>query len=317
MTEQTLRPFLDHLAIEKGASSRTLSAYGHDVARFLADAVAAGILPAGGGPEEWHRLEGQRLLVRDHLAGLHARGRSKATVARRLASIRAFYRFLRLTGRVSGPPDTLVRSRAGRERKLPRDLTEQCLERLLALPDGQTARGRRDRALLEMLYGLGLRLAEIVALNLGDLDWPGERVLVHGKGDKERILPLIGCAAEALAEYLSDRLGGLAWLDLRDGRPPRVLLCQPVFLGRPGRRIGRRTVQARLHHYAVQLAGLTGVSPHTLRHSFATHMLDGGAGLRIVQELLGHRHLATTQVYTHLSRAKLREIFQRAHPRAR
>jgi site-specific recombinase XerC len=168
-----------------------------------------------------------------------------------------------------------------------------------------------------MIYGLGLRLAEVVALDLGNLDWPAEQITVLGKGNKERLLPLIGCARDALADYLGRRLEPTVWLNLQDGVLGGADAKLPVFCGRPGRRIGRRTVQDRVHHYATRVAGLTGVSPHTLRHSFATHLLDGGAGIRIVQELLGHQHLATTQVYTHLSRAKLREIFQRAHPRAK
>jgi integrase/recombinase XerD len=317
MATDRLQTFLEHLTVEKGASPRTVAAYRRDLALFLNSAEGAGILPPGGGAETWSRLDDQRLLVRDHLARLRAEGRSRATVARHLASIRAFYRFLRLSEIVRNIPGNLAWGRGGRERKLPHDLPEGAVEQLLSLPDPRSARGRRDRALLEMIYGLGLRLAEVVALELRHLDWPGERVRVLGKGNKERVLPLLGCAAEALADHLGRWLEPVVWLELRDGRLPRELAHQPLFEGRPGRRISPRTVQSRVYHYAARLAGLTGVSPHTLRHSFATHLLDGGAGIRIVQELLGHQHLATTQIYTHLSRAQLREIFQRAHPRAK
>jgi site-specific recombinase XerC len=189
--------------------------------------------------------------------------------------------------------------------------------RLLELPDISTERGRRDRALLEMIYGLGLRLAEVVGLDLGDVDLDSGRVKVLGKGSKERILPLAGCADQALRDYLEQRLEPSVWQDLIDGIIRGDNRKRPVFEGRPGRRIARRTVQSRVEKYATELAGLAGVSPHTLRHSFATHLLDGGAGIRVVQELLGHRHLSTTQIYTHLSRGKLRDGFTAAHPRAK
>ncbi len=317
MKEIELQPFLDFLAAEKGASPRTVTAYRRDVTLFLQTAVARGVLPVDPGPEDWPQLDGQRLLVRDHLAGLRRQGRSKATVSRHLASVRAFFRFLQLTGQIAVLPENLAAGRGGRQRRLPRDLNEETVCQLLELPDRRTARGRRDRALLEMIYGLGLRLAEVVDLDLPDLDWPGERVQVLGKGNKERILPLIGCAREALAAYLRGRLEPTVWLSLQDGVLAADQRGKPVFEGRPGRRIARRTVQDRVKHYAGLLAGLSGVSPHTLRHSFASHLLAGGAGIRIVQELLGHQNLGTTQVYTHLSRGRLREIFRQAHPRAK
>jgi integrase/recombinase XerD len=214
-------------------------------------------------------------------------------------------------------PDNLTAGRGGREKRLPRDLTIELSEQLINLTDPGTARGLRDRAMLEMIYGLGLRLAELVELSLGQLDLPQGRVRVLGKGDRERILPLAGCAAGALTAYLSARLDPETWVNLQDGIFRGDTAGQPVFEGRPGRRISRRTVQDRVARYATELAGVSGVSPHTLRHSFATHLLEGGAGIRVVQELLGHRNLATTQIYTHLSRGRLRDSFLAAHPRAR
>ncbi len=317
MDPQRLQPFLAHLEHEQGASPRTVAAYARDVGQFLTEAEDAGLLGPADGPGAWRDLEGQRVLIRDHLARLRQLGRSRATVARHLAAIRTFYRYLRLTRAIGAAPESLARGTGGRERRLPRDLTEQHVASLLELPDPRTARGRRDRALLELIYGLGLRLAEVVGLDLRHVDLPGERVRVLGKGNKERILPLCGCAREALDAYLDDRLDAAQRLALSDGALPAAAGRLPLFEGRPGRRIGRRTVQARVHFYAARLAGLTGVSPHTLRHSFATHLLDGGVGIRVVQELLGHAHLATTQIYTHLSRERLREVFQQAHPRAK
>lgn len=304
--------FLDHLTVEKGLSDRTRENYARDLRDFLAVAGGLGALA----DEDWSGL-GERGLVRTYLMTLRRSQRSRATVDRHLASLRAFYRWLQLTGRLDTAPADLQGSRGGRERNLPVVLGEDLMDQLLRLPDTRTAIGRRDRALLEMIYGLGLRLAEVVGLDLGALDLVDGQVRVLGKGQKERLMPLCGCADDALREHLSHTLEPAAFLDLVDGRLGRDLVRRPVFTGRGPRRIARRTVQQRVAHYARELAGLSGVSPHTLRHSFATHLLDGGAGIRIVQELLGHENLSTTQVYTHLSRTRVREAFMRAHPRAR
>jgi len=312
----SLQPFLDHLSVERGLSPRTQEHYARDLQAFLTTAADLGAIPAESGPEDWPDL-GRRGLVRTHLALLRRKDRSRATVDRHLASIRAFFRWLQLTGRIESIPDDLTSSRGGRERKLPTLLNEQLLEQLLALPDTSKAIGRRDRAMLEVIYGLGLRLSEVVELDLGMIDLVDGQVRVLGKGRKERLLPLCGCADQALRTYLESRLDPSDWQSMRDGRLTRDLANRPVFEGRPGRRIAPRTVQQRVAHYAGELAGLTGVSPHTLRHSFATHLLDGGAGVRVVQELLGHSHLATTQIYTHLSRAQVRDAFMQSHPRAR
>ncbi len=317
MSLQPLDPFLQHLAIERGLSPRTVAAYRRDLTGFFATAVKMGVLPANVRPVDLERLSGQRLLVRAHLAKLRRDGRSRATVARHLASIRALYRFLQLSGVVTDIPANLTEGRGGRERRLPRDLNEQLVERLLALPDITTPRGRRDLAMLELIYGAGLRLAELTGLDFDHIDLSDGRLRVLGKGNRERLLPLLGCADQALRAYLAARLAATDWRDLQDGILPRHLAGKPLFEGRVGKRIAHRTVQQRLEHYGRKLVGLSGVSPHTLRHSFATHLLDGGAGIRIVQELLGHRHLATTQIYTHLSRARLRDAFLKAHPRAR
>jgi len=311
----SLKPFLDYLTIERDLSPRTREHYARDLKQFLATATELGLIPAEPTADDWPDLA-QRGLVRTHLARLRRLDRSRATVDRHLASIRAFFRWLQLTDRIDHLPEDLVTSRGGRERKLPVVLNEQLLEQLVTLPDPSTDRGRRDRALFEVIYGLGLRLAETVGLDLGDVDLVDGRVKVLGKGRKERLLPLCGCADEALRAYLEGRLDPTDWRAVQDGRLTHELAARPVFEGRPGRRIARRTVQQRVAHHAGELAGLAGVSPHTLRHSFATHLLDGGAGIRVVQELLGHGNLATTQIYTHLSRSQVREAFQQAHPRA-
>lgn len=312
-----LQPFLDHLRAERNLSPRTVEAYARDLRAFLATATAQGVLPAAAPGDHFRDLAGKRNLVRTHLAQLRRLGRSRATINRHLASIRAFYRYLELSGVIAGAPENLAWGRGGRERKLPHPLGEKMMADLLALPDTATVRGRRDRALLEAIYGLGLRLAEVVGLDVGALDLVDGRVRVLGKGSKERVLPLCGCADAALREHLADRLEPAAWLDLQSGVVRGDTAALPVFAGRGGHRLSRRAVQQRVAHYATRLAGIDGVSPHTLRHSFATHLLDGGAGIRVVQDLLGHGNLATTQIYTHLSRAGVREAFLKAHPRAR
>ena len=317
MARDALQPFADYLQVELGLSARTVEAYERDVDRFLKTAAKLAVLNDADDASQWPRLDAQKDLLRSHLSALRRREYRMATLDRHLAAIRAFYRFLLVNRIVKSPPPNLSAGRGGREKRLPRDLTVELVEGLLDLPDQEHERGRRDLALLEMIYGLGLRLAEVVGMNLGDLDFPGERVLIRGKGSRERILPLAGKARATLEGYLQGRMDPASYLALQDGILPRAQLENSVFQGRPGRRISRRTVQYRVAHYAGQLAGLAGISPHTLRHSFATHLLEGGAGIRIVQELLGHRNLSTTQIYTHLDRSRLRAAFDQAHPRAK
>ncbi len=306
----------NHLAVERGMSPRTVTAYLRDIRSFMDYGCRRdkeGSLVGG----DCRLLETGRDLVRGHLAGLRRRGCQMATIDRHLASIRSFYRFLLLTGRIARIPTIVVASRGGRERKLPRDLSVENVIALIELPDLSLVRGRRDRAMLEMVYGLGLRLAEVVGLDLEDLDFPEQQVRVLGKGNRERVLPLAGMARESLLNYLNNRCEPQVLLDVQDGSLGDQEARLPVFLGRGQRRIAPRTVQAMVARYCGELAGMQGVSPHTLRHSFATHLLDGGAGIRIVQELLGHKNLSTTQIYTHLSRGRLREAYDAAHPRSR
>ena len=312
-----LEKFLSHLTIEKGSSPRTVEAYGRDTRAFLLHAADRHDWNQVG-PSAWQELAGNKDCLRTHLADMRRRDLAPSSINRKLASIRAFFHFLVLEGEIPAMPEMLRGGvTGGRERPLPKMLAEEVVESMLDSPDPSLQIGRRDRALLEMAYGLGLRLSEIVGLNIGDLDWPDERIRILGKGDKERMLPLIGATRSRLVPWLKDRLSDEEYLNLEDGRTRSDTAQMPLFTGRASRRINPRTIQYRVAHYAGELAGLRGVSPHVLRHSFATHLLDGGAGIRIVQELLGHEHLATTQIYTHLSRARLREEFLKAHPRSR
>ncbi len=317
MFDQVLEPYLRHLEIEQGVSPHTTEAYGRDVASFLETACAFGILQQPVNEQQLSRLEDQRGLLRGHLALLRKLERRRTTVDRHLAAIRSFYKYLLVTHVLKNVPDNLGSGRGGREQRLPKDLTLELTEQMLAQPDPTSLKGCRDKAMLEMIYGLGLRLAELVALDLGSIQWDEGRVRVLGKGNRERILPLAGCAKSALNDYLEMRLDPDLWCRYQEGVATAPELALPVFDGRRGSRIARRTVQSRVAHYAGELAGVSGVSPHTLRHCFATHLLEGGAGIRVVQELLGHQNLSTTQIYTHLSRGRLKESFINAHPRAR
>jgi integrase/recombinase XerC len=312
-----LDSFCRHLEIEKNASPRTVQAYRRDADAYLQRLQEVGHVDCATDPEVWRVIAEKKTVLRDYLAGLHRMKRQPATIARQSASIRAFYRFLFLNGWITRIPDHLLGGRIStRQRKLPKHLTEQMMNDLLALPDTTRAKGLRDQALLEMIYGLGLRLSEVVGLDLGALDLGAERVTVLGKGNKQRLLPLMGKPAKALMAYLASRLEAVDMLALQDGTLSRSLAGQPVFTGRRMQRIAPRTVQYMVSRYTSGLAGTNGISPHSLRHAFATHLLDHGAGIRVVQEMLGHEHLVTTQIYTHLSRTKLQQAYMQAHPRA-
>lgn len=285
--------FLDYLGAEVGLAERTRAAYRADLVDFAAFAARQGLAePAAV----------RRPVVTLYLFSLRRQGRSPATVARRLAALRSFYRFLTREGRVPADPTEDVAAPKRGER-LPKVLSVEEVVRLLEQPDPSTPEGLRDRAALELLYSSGLRVSELVGLDVGDVDLEAELVRVVGKGNRERVVPLGTHAVRALETYL------------KLGRPHLARSAGPLFVGRAGRRLSRQWVWALLRRYA-RAAGITRrVTPHVLRHSFATHLLEGGADLRSVQELLGHANIATTQVYTHLSRPHLREVFDRSHPR--
>jgi integrase/recombinase XerC len=281
--------FLEHLSVERGASAHTLRSYTADLtefSRFLADEGISG-LPAA-----------DTRAVRAYLAGLHRRRLSKATIARKLAAVRSCFRFLARRGRLETNPARGVRSpRLGR--RLPAFLSlDETRDSLDAGP--APAAGARNHALIEVLYGSGLRVAEGCGLDLDDLDEGRRTVRVVGKGDKERVVPIGERALEALEAYLAVR-----------GRQRGAL-----FLNRRGGRLTARSAHRIVRAWA-RRAGLDQrVTPHTLRHSFATHMLSAGADLRLIQELLGHSRLSTTQRYTHVSPEHLMKVYDRAHPRA-
>ncbi len=291
--------FLRELEVRRGLSRQTCRGYASDLAHFGSFLEEQGCSLEEVSPR----------VARAYLARLHALGYAPSTVARRLASLRSFFDYLLRNGLVARNPFALLGS-PRRARPLPRFLSLEEVERLLALVRPQAPCGRRDRALLELLYGAGLRLGEVVALALRDVDLETRSVLVRGKGGKERLVPFGKSAAAALADYLAR------------GRPELVRGRReegdaPLFVNARGGPLSVRGAYNIVVKYLRQLDGTRLLSPHVLRHTFATHLLEGGADLRAVQELLGHRRLSTTQVYTHLSRAQVRAVYEGAHPRAR
>jgi integrase/recombinase XerC len=245
--------------------------------------------------------------LRGYVAALHEAGYAKTSVARRLASLRSFFRFAQREGLADANPAKPLRNPRP-DRKLPHFLSTQEIGQLLAAPPAANPMGLRDRAILETMYSAGLRVSELVGINAGDLDADDGLVRIRGKGRRERLAPLGSFALEAIDGWVKVRR-----VSSKEPQGPAA----PLFVSRLGRRITTRSVARMLEKY-LKLTGLDlRTTPHTLRHSFATHLLDRGADIRSVQELLGHKSLVTTQIYTHVSTAGLKEVYEKAHPRAR
>jgi len=290
--------FLTFLAAERGASPFTLKSYREDLRQLEEFLRSAGCATPG---------DASSVVLRRFAAGLHASGYAASSVARKLASTRSFFAFGQREGWVAANPAKPLRS-PKRSRKLPRFLTGDEIGRLLAAPKPGRAGGLRDRAILELMYSSGVRVRELVSLDDGDLDLRGGTIRVRGKGRRER-LGIVGSHAREAIQ---------AWLATRP-RPavPSARGGRPLFTNRFGGRLSVRGVGRLLEKHLAE-AGLAGrATPHTLRHSFATHLLDAGADIRSVQELLGHRSLVTTQIYTHVTTSRLLDAFDKAHPRAR
>jgi integrase/recombinase XerC len=292
-----LDEWLASLRDGRQASPHTLRAYRGDVAALLAFAAAQG-------RDDARRLD--TLLLREYLASLPAP--SRATLARKQAALRGFFGWLVRAGRLQADPTAPLRT-PRRGRPLPRALDEAAIARLLAAPDAAAPHGARDRALLETLYSAGLRVEECSRLDLADLDLQGGSVHVLGKGRKERLGLLGRPARDALAAWLPERARLLV--------ARRRTAEEALFVNaRDGGRLTVRSIARLVKQHAEQAGLPADTSPHTLRHSFATHLLDRGADLRVVQEMLGHESLSTTQIYTHVSIGRLKDVYERAHPRA-
>ncbi len=309
-----LKAFLQHLRLNRNASPHTVRAYDSDLSQFLAfTAAAAGVKRAELSPA---RLD--RTAIREFVAQLHRDGHTRASTARKLAAIRTFLRYLRREALIDDDPGALVAT-PKREVRMPAHLSEREMDALLAAPSADSPLSRRDRAILELFYASGLRLSELVGVDIDDIDLPSRRVRVLGKGGKERIVPFNRSAATAIREYLADReklLGDAAPTGeacrARQFRPAR-----PLFLNYRGGRLTVRSVDRIVRRYVAASSARLGISPHALRHSFATHLLQRGADLRAIQEMLGHSRLSTTQRYTHVNAAQLLDVYRKAHPRAK
>ena len=293
--------FLQYLRVERNASELTIKSYREDLG-VLTDYLAEA---RGGEPPEPGDVT--VLDLRGYVAALHEAGYARSTIARRLASLRSFFRFGQREGWTkTNPAKPLRNPRKGRS--LPHFLSAEDLGRLFEAPPAGEPLGLRDRAILETMYSAGLRVSELVGVSDGDLDFEAGVVRVRGKGRRERLAPIGSYATRALRRWLRVRN-----LHAREPSGPEA----PVFVNKFGRRITTRSVGRMLEKY-LKLTGLdTRTTPHSLRHSFATHLLDRGADIRSVQELLGHKSLVTTQIYTHVSTAALRKVYEKAHPRAR
>ncbi len=292
-----LETFLQHLR-SNNCSAHTVEAYRRDLIAFFEEHE--------GVPRQARQLRAfERSHVRSRVAALVRRKRSPRTIARHLAALRRFFRYHVEIGHLSADPTLGVRAPRA-TRPLPRFVDEPGALRLLDVPDPTSRHGLRDRAVLEMFYGTGIRLSELVGLDRDDIQENAEHIRVVGKGDKERLLPFTGMTRRAVRAYLG---ATPVPKPEDDGR-------MPLFLGRGGGRLSRRSVQRLVAAAIRRAAAASKASPHVLRHSFATHMLNAGADLRAVQELLGHSRLSTTQVYTHVSMERARRVYERAHPRA-
>jgi integrase/recombinase XerC len=297
--QSEIAQFLRFLSVEKNASELTIKSYREDLmdlAEYLAGNLGAGVQLGDISPRD----------LRGYVSALHDAGYAPSSIARKLASLRSLYRFAQRRGLSSTNPAKPLRNpRAGR--KLPHFLSTQEIASLLAAPQESDPLGVRDKAILETMYSAGLRVSEVVGLNDGDLDLIEGIAHVRGKGRRERLAPLGRFAIEAIEHYRCRRV--------LSPKEPKGLQS-PVFVNRFGSRLTTRSVGRMLEKYISQTGLHERTSPHTLRHSFATHLIDRGADIRSVQELLGHKSLVTTQIYTHLSTANLREIYLKAHPRA-
>jgi integrase/recombinase XerC len=299
LLDDAIERFREHIAHERGLSARTVEAYASDLALF-----ARHLDPDGERSPKVASIT--PLELRAFLAGEVGRGLSSRSMMRRVAALRAFFAFLRARKIVKTDPTRQLAQRVSR-RSVPTIVSEERLDEMMNLPDTNTLTGLRDRAVLEFLYGAGVRLREMVALNVEDFLAAGDHVIVRGKGNKRRVVPFGGRAKSAVLAYWGFRFGGAE---------PSVHAHEPAFSARAVARVSPRTVQRIVARYLSRVASMSKASPHALRHAFATHMLDHGADLRTVQELLGHSSLSTTQIYTHVSVEHLKKVYRKAHPRA-
>ena len=294
---ETLKEFLNYIQFERGYSAHTVTAYQHDLEQFLNfiyqyDSILL---------KDFGKID--RQAIRHFLGKEYEKGNSAKTVARRLASVKSLFNYLVQAEAIRDNPAIHIKTPKV-EKKIPTFVQENKIEDLMKMPDAGTLIGKRDRAILELFYATGIRLNELAGLNIGSVN-PQEKLLrVLGKGNKERIVPFGKPAKHALESYLKKR--GKSWVSPQE---------TPLFTGRGEKRIAVRTIQQRVNIYLKAiLGGRTGASPHTLRHTFGTHLLENDADIRSIQELLGHSSISSTQIYTKVNPKKMKEIYMDAHP---
>jgi integrase/recombinase XerC len=328
MPNPLIRQFLEYLQLERHFSPYTARCYGADLrqyAEFLVSELRTGNPEpaedhgsAGSKVAEVHvpssaLVEADAISIRRFLARLDENEYSAATMARKIATLRSFYKYLHRRGLIASNPMLMIRS-PKQSKRLPKAITVEQVEQLLAAPDDRQTLGARDRAILETLYSTGVRVSELVDLNRRHLDEMGEALVIRGKGKKERIVPLGSHAHKAIHHYLALLDSDDRFVATREAYAAGQDV--PLFINKSGGRLSTRSVRRKLDKYLAKCGLEPTISPHTLRHSFATHLLDNGADLRSVQELLGHQSLSTTQIYTHLTTQRMRAAYDQAHPRA-
>lgn len=320
----TIQEFISYLKFEKHFSDYTSRCYGTDLEQYVAhltnqaQSAETSSLPEsdnGGGTatETQTELKVDQLLlaadinsIRGYMASLNEHHYSKSTLARKLATLRSFYKFLVKRHYLTNNPVSTIKT-PKQEKKLPKFLEYEQIQKLLDTPPSDSWLGARDRAMLETMYSTGMRVSELVALNLDDVDFLGEVLHIRGKGKKERICPIGSRALQGIQHYLEYRNRRMECDPAFD--------CKVLFANKHGKRLSTRSVRRKMDKYLIEAGLDPAISPHTLRHSFATHMLNNGADLRSVQELLGHQSLSTTQIYTHVTTSRMKEQYHNAHPR--
>jgi len=322
---ELINEFIDYLRLEKHFSDYTAKCYAADLRQFIGatwpdhEEEEQVLDVAHETSSEWQVATlpkssiKERLLavgqedIRNFLAHLHQRNYSRSSTARKLATLRSFYKFLVRRGYLGSNPVAAIRT-PKQERRLPKCLTYEQIQRLLDAPSETDLLGVRDRAMLETIYSTGVRVSELVSLNINDVDFLGGMLHIKGKGNKERLSPVGQAAMLAIKKYLRMRQ--------EQAEAKQQFDDQALFVNKHGKRLSTRSVRRKLDKYLTEAGLDPSISPHTLRHSFATHLLNNGADLRSVQELLGHQSISTTQIYTHLTTTKLKESYDQAHPRS-
>ncbi len=318
---ELINEFIDYLRFEKHFSNYTARCYTTDLRQFNELSLDTAETKGAHAESEESTVQlatltktglREKMLavtpedIRGFLAQLHERNYSRASVARKLATLRSFYKFMVRRGYVETNPVASIRT-PKQERRLPKCLSYEQVQRLLETPKDDEILGCRDRAMLETIYSTGVRVSELVGLNISDVDFLGGMLHIKGKGNKERLSPIGHAAMLAVKKYLQMRQQHTQGQDNEE---------QALFVNKHGRRLSTRSVRRKLDKYLLDAGLDPSISPHTLRHSFATHLLNNGADLRSVQELLGHQSISTTQIYTHLTTDKLKESYDKAHPRS-